>query len=90
MSWKTRTRSTVSAAISCSVSGRGRRGAGGLEEGRHAGVGPGGFLDLLLLQQHLRGGLEALVLEQALDELAAGVFGVGAEQRRRGRAAVRS
>ncbi len=54
--------------------------AGGLlaEEVAHAGIGPGGFFDLLFLQQHLRGGLEALVLEQALDQFAAGVFGVGA------------
>src|SRR6201996_1505274 len=46
------------------------------EEVLHAGLGPGGFLDLLLLVEHLGGGFEALVLEEALDEFAARVFGV--------------
>ena len=45
----------------------------------HAGIGPGGLFDLLLLEEHLRGGLEALVLEEALDEFAARVFGFAAE-----------
>ena len=58
-------------------------GAGGVEvfeEVREAGVGPGGFFDLLLLHEHLGGGFEAFVLEEAFDELSAGVFGVGAAE----------
>ncbi len=38
---------------------------------RRPGGGPRGLFDLLLLEEHLGGGLEALVLEEALDELAA-------------------
>ena len=75
MSWKTRTRSTVSASIS-------RSDLGGVdafvvEEVLEAGLGPGGLFEHLFLLQHLRGGLEALVLEEALDEFAARVFGFG-------------
>ena len=77
MSWKTRTRSTVSAAISWSRLDR-RTPASWVSRRKflHAGLGPGGLFDLLLLHEHLRGGLEALVLEQALDQFAARVFGV--------------
>ncbi len=46
------------------------------EELLEAGLRPGSLFDLLLLTEHLRGGLEALVLEETLDELAARVFGV--------------
>ena len=48
------------------------------EEGGQAGEGPGGLLDLLALEEHLGGGFEALVFEEALDEFAAGIFAVGA------------
>ncbi len=43
-------------------------------------MGPGGFFDLLLLHEHLGGGFEAFVLEEALDEFAAGVLGIGASE----------
>ena len=46
---------------------------------RIPGLRPGGLFDLLLLHQHLRRGLEALVLEQPLHQLAPRVFGVAAE-----------
>ena len=63
--WKTLTRSTTSAAIS-------GFGALGVLEFFEPGIRPGGLFDLLLLHQHLRGGLEALVLQQALDQFARG------------------
>ena len=50
--------------------------AGVAAEVAEARDGPGGFFDLLLLHEHLGGGFEALVLEEALDEFAAWVFGV--------------
>ena len=40
-----------------------------------AGIGPGGGLEHLLLLQHLGGVLEALVLQQALDQFAARILG---------------
>ncbi len=43
-----------------------------------AGIGPGGLFNLLFLQEHLRRGFKALVLEEALDEFAAWVFGFAA------------
>ncbi len=52
---------------------------GGILELAHARVGPGGLFDLLLLEEHLGGCLETLVLEEAFYELAAGVFGVACE-----------
>ena len=74
MSRKMRTRSTVSAAISGSA-------ALIVLELAQAGIGPGGGLEHLLLLQHLGGVLEALMLQQPLDQLAArvlgGLFGAG-------------
>src|SRR6185503_588905 len=50
-------------------------GGGIIFEFANAGIGPcGGFKHLLLLE-HLCGVLEAFVLEEALDEFAAGIFG---------------
>ena len=40
----------------------------------HAGIGPRGGLEHLLLMQHLRGVLEALVLQQPLHQLAPRIF----------------
>jgi hypothetical protein len=81
---KTRTRSTVSAAIS------GLSAFVVAEFLAHLGIAPGGVFDLLLLRQHLRGVLEALVLEQPLDELAARVFRSRLRQPRRACAAAAS
>ena len=70
----------MSAAISCSRSdlvGSGFQGVAA--EVLHAGIGPGGLFDLLFLEEHLGGGLEALVLEETLDQFAARVFGVAAD-----------
>src|ERR1700761_2312808 len=44
-----------------------------------AGVRPRSLFDLLLLQKHLRGSFEALVLEQTLHQFAAWVFGIATE-----------
>ena len=73
-----RTRSVVSAAISGSAS------TSSLNS-RTPGIGPGGGFEHLLLLQHLGGVLEALVFQQALDQLAAGVFGGILRPRRRAR-----
>jgi hypothetical protein len=57
------------------VGGDLRLGAGIVLELAEAGVGPGGGFEHLLLLQHLGGVLEALVLQQPLDQLAARIFG---------------
>ena len=62
----------VSAAISRSASTDSQPSS--LQEALHPGLRPGRFFDLLLLHQHLRGGLEALVLQQPLHQFAARIF----------------
>ncbi len=51
--------------------------AGVAAEVAEAGNGPSSFFNLLLLHEHLGGGFEALVFEEAFDQFTPGVFGVG-------------
>ena len=56
------------------VGGDLRLGAFGVYKFLHRRIRPDRFFNLLLLQQHLRGGLEFFVLEQPVDQFRARIF----------------
>ena len=64
------------------IGGEFRLGAFGVHEFADGRIAEDGVFDLLLLEEHLSGGLEFLVLEKAIDEFVARIFlRVGGKER---------